>query len=229
MIASIIGGACTGFFIWFLLTPAPALTPEYFVARLPGVGAGWIDTLRRVAGPVAIDTVSALENFEEGGSDLIGLFESWHGLISIRAHMIYYSRYQHHYNSDVCRVFDYIHPVEIAGSPAGTLAHEFGHLFQFRARQHVVPQEGDTLPPWARDNINERYADRFARAMLALRGWVDASPYRDDVILYHRLRYLLIKSYWPTEVQAPPVVTTKRRVLPRSPVPTDGTSVFRLL
>jgi len=173
------------------------LGPERAVVALPGVGDGWLDTLRRVAGPATIDTVSDLENFDEGNNDLIGLFESWHGLISVRPRMIAYTRYQRHWNGDNCRTFSYLHPVEITGNPAGSLAHEFGHLFQFRARPHPIYEKGDTLPRWAQDNIAERYADRFARAMLAIRGWADPSPYPDDLVLLHHLRYLLVKSYWP--------------------------------
>lgn len=172
--------------------------PERVVAALPGVGAGWIDTLRRVAGPASIDTISPLEVFDEC-CDLLGLFERWHLIVSINPHVAAYNRFVRNATADWCtnEFIDgpqYRHPLTMT-NPAGVVAHEFGHRFQFGERPHVVPEKGDTMPRWARDDIEERYADRFARAMLALRGWDDADT--TDVLLNHRVRYLLLKSYWP--------------------------------
>lgn len=204
-------------------------TAEHAVAALPGVGAGWIDTLRRIAGPTAIDTVSPLE-FYDLPSDLLGLFERWHVLVSINPHMAAYSRFVRNSTSDWCsnRVDwfgggpSYRHPLSMA-NPAGVVAHEFGHRFQFGARPHTVPQKGDTLPSWAFDDNVERFADRFARAMLALRGWDD--PDTTDAVLNHRVRYLLLKSYWPVEAAAALSVAGSRpdslrpRALESGPVP----------
>ena len=178
-----------------------AHSPERAVAALPGVGAGWLDTLRRVAGPAAIDTVIPLEFYDQC-CDLLGQFERWHVLISVNVNMVAYSRFIRHVTTQWCAASDgwfsdgYRHPLAMA-NPAGVVAHEFGHRFQFGQRPHVVPQDGDTLPPWARDENEERFADRFARALLALRGWDDADP--ADQVLTHRVRYLLLKSYWPKD------------------------------
>lgn len=200
-----------------LLPAPPAATPEEIVAALPGVGAGWLDTLRRVAGPVAIDTISPLEAFDEC-CDLLGLFERWHMLISINPHMTAYARFVR--NAAAPRPWagwfgpSYTHPLTMV-HPAGVVAHEFGHRFQFGARPHAVPMPGDTLPRYARDAMDERFADRFARAMLALRGWDDPDP--RDAQLNHRVRYLLIASYWPAG--------TNEAVRPPAPAaPADGTS-----
>lgn len=164
------------------------------MAALPGVGAGWLDTLRRVAGPTAIDTVSPLEFYDEC-CNLLGQFERWHMLVSINVHVPAYARFVRSATGTLCQGdWGYQHPLAMA-NPAGVVAHEFGHRFQFGARPHVVPEPGDTLPTWAEDEDVERYADRFARAMLALRGWDD--PDTTDVVLNHRVRYLLLASYWP--------------------------------
>jgi hypothetical protein len=176
--------------------------PERAVAAMPGVGAGWLDTLRRVAGPARIATISPLEFYDEC-CDLLGLFERWHILVSINVDPAAYSRFIRDVSAHLCESDGfggavYRHPLAMA-NPAGVVAHEFGHRFQFGERPHVVPQPGDTLPKWARDNIDERFADRFARAMLALRGWDDPDP--TDAVLTHRVRYLLIRSYWPKEDQ----------------------------
>lgn len=173
--------------------------PERIVAALPGVGAGWLDTLRRVAGPATIDTVSPLEVFDVC-CDLLGLFERWHVLISINPRVAAYSRFVRHAGATLCQgdFFGYQHPLTMA-NPAGVVAHEFGHRFQFGERPHDVPQAGDSLPTWARDDNAERFADRFARAMLALRGWDDPDP--ADQVLTHRVRYLLLRSYWPKDDQ----------------------------
>lgn len=195
-----IGAACmlvmAAAFVASLLiaTPAPK-TARDAIAALPGVGYGWLDTLERVVGPVLYDSTNAIEEHYEG-PELLGMYESEHGLISIQLKPIAYSRYQRHYNADVCRAYAYVHPVEIAGYAPGTVAHEFGHLFQFRLQPHEVPQLGDTLPDWA-DDTKERFADRFARAMLALRGWAD--PDTTDKVLNNRVRYLLLRSYWTKE------------------------------
>jgi len=156
---------------------------ERAVAALPGVGAGWLDTLRRVAGgdPVTIDTINAVEldwDGRGGVSYLLGLHEPFHNIISIRLDMKMYAGFVR--LGSVCGrdSWGYQHPVTVANPPA-VVAHEFGHHFAMGS-----PFDG-----------SEEFADRFSRAMMALRGW--DTPDSKDVKLYHLLRYRLLASYWP--------------------------------
>lgn len=170
---------------------------ERIVAALPGIGDGWIDTLRRIAGPAQIDTLSALMVYDveygfPGARNLIGMFEPWHMRVTLHPYPLAYTRYTSNWNQ--CReAWGYRHPVEVTSTPAGTIAHEFGHRLQFGLRRQPPQSRADTLPTWAQDQ-SERFADRFARAVLALRGWAD--PDTADVMMNHYVRYRLIKSYW---------------------------------
>lgn len=165
------------------------LAPERAVAGLPGVGEGWLDTLRRVAGDVRIDTISRLMVASEG-QFLLGVHESWHNTISIRTEIRAYTRFLR--GSTCLRSFEYQHPTTIT-HPAGVVAHEFGHRFEVSLWPHGdVREGGDSLPTFAQGN-RERFADRFSRAMLALRGWDD--PDSTDAVLNHRVWYLLWRSY----------------------------------
>lgn len=157
-----------------------ATAPERIVAAMPGVGAGWLDMLRRVAGPATVDTIIQ-PMLDEYGDGLLGMFENWHVLISIRPDLRAYTRNVR----SVCREqsFDYMHPVTTANPPA-VVAHEFGHRLQLAL--------GRPLPKWAFIE-SEQFADRFARAMLALRGWDDPDP--KDAVLNAQVRYRLWKSY----------------------------------
>lgn len=165
-----------------------ALATERAVAALPGVGQGWLDTLRLIAGDVRIDTVTPLMAYDDGPS-LLGVFEPWHLLVSIRTDMREYFTFQR----GVCGMhsFGYLHPVTLA-TPAAVVAHEFGHRFQFGLWPHGLPGlPGDTVPKYARD-FDERFADRFARAMLALRGW--DHPDTADVMLNHVVHIRLVQA-----------------------------------
>jgi hypothetical protein len=157
-----------------------SLAPERAVASLPGVGAGWLDTLRRVAGgdPVTIDTINAVE-IRWGGNSLLGLHEPFHHIISIRLDPKSYPEFIRTV-SEGDGSWEYQHPVTVA-TPPTVVAHEFGHHFAFTAASEF--------------SRSEEFADRFARAMMALRGWDTADP--RDIKLYHRLRYRLMASYWP--------------------------------
>lgn len=166
---------------------------ERVVAALPGVGTGWLDTLRRVAGDVQVDTISKamlVAYAEPDDGTMLGAFEPWHNLISVRADMKAYLRYIR--QNVALQGSEYAHPLTTA-SPAGVVAHEFGHLFQANLWPHgEVREGGDSLPSWAQDQ-RERFADRFARAMLALRGWDAPDP--SDSTLNEVVRSLLVASY----------------------------------
>jgi len=154
--------------------------PERIVAALPGVGPGWLDTLTRIAGDVTIDTVNATE-LAHYGPTLLGLHEPFHHIVSVQTRLTNYMLF---IRAGTCATGwgGYQHPLTVA-TPWGAVAHEFGHHYAFGTS----------------DAGSERFADRFARAVLALRGWDDADP--ADKVLTHRVRYLLLKSYWPTEAQ----------------------------
>lgn len=179
-IASALFGAFAAFLITLVAHPEhpDPRAPERAVAALPGVGAGWLDTLQRVAGPVRIDTVNALMR-EYYGGHLLGLYEPWHGLVNVSVNIVDYALF--------IRAGGGEHPLTIA-TPAGVTAHEFGHALQF-----ALSRQGP-LPAWAQDSP-ERFADRFARAMLALRGWDTMDP--NDLVLSHYVRYRLLRSHWP--------------------------------
>lgn len=170
-----------------------ALGPERIVAALPGVGAGWLDTLRRVAGPVTVDTLSkqtvgAYDDGEDESSTMLGVYESWHQLISVRTDLKFYSRFVRRQSGTP----NPSHPLASA-IPSGVVAHEFGHRFQNSLWPHgEVREAGDSLPSWAQDE-NEHFADRFARAMLALRGWDDPDP--DDSMMNAVVRSRLAQSF----------------------------------
>jgi hypothetical protein len=85
-----------------------ALAPERAVAALPGVGAGWLDTLRRIAGPATIDTITA-PMLADYGDGLLGVFEPWHMIIEIRVNMLAYYRDVRKLCSGA-RSFGYEHP-----------------------------------------------------------------------------------------------------------------------
>ena len=160
------------------------LGPERTVAAMPGVGSGWLDTLRRVVGPLKVDTVSTIMLRDFDGS-LLGLFEPWHNTVNLNPRMIEFTSFIRRGGGS--------HPLTIA-NPAGVVAHEFGHAFQFS----IWLEHGswECMPDWANDG-REHFADRFARVMLAIRGWDE--PDREDLVLYHQVRYRLLKSYWPKE------------------------------
>lgn len=169
-----------------------ALGGERVVAALPGVGQGWLDTLRRVAGPVSVDTLSKQEigSYDDGdvdNSSMLGLYEPWHRSIYIRADMLAFAFYIRRESGQP----NPSHPFT-SSNPAGVVAHEFGHAFQSSLWPHgEVREAGDSLPSWAQDE-REHFADRFARAMLALRGWDYPDP--DDSTLNKTVRALLTKS-----------------------------------
>src|SRR2546429_5756128 len=86
-----------------------ALAPERVVAALPGVGAGWLDTLRRVAGAATVDTVSLAMRYDD--ESLLGVFEEWHHIVNIRTDLRAYFAFQR----NVCgrHSFGYEHPVSL--------------------------------------------------------------------------------------------------------------------
>lgn len=188
LVAIVLGGTRLVLGIDRELARITALAPEYAVAALPGVGQGWLDTLRMVAGDVRIDTVTPLMAYDDGPS-LLGVFEPWHLTVSIRTDM----REYHTFQRSVCGMhsFGYLHPVTLA-TPAAVVAHEFGHRFQFSLWPHGLPGlPGDTVPKYAQD-FDERFADRFARAMMALRGW--DHPDTADVMLNHVVHIRLVQA-----------------------------------
>lgn len=168
------------------------LGPERVVAALPGVGQGWLDTLRRVAGPATVDTLSLqmVAAYEDGDVDantLLGVSEPWQHLIFIRVDLRLYARFVRHESGP-----NPSHPLAEA-IPAGVLAHEFGHHFQSRLWPHgEIREAGDSLPSWAQDE-REHFADRFSRAMLALRGWDDPDP--EDSTMNAIVRVRLAQSF----------------------------------
>lgn len=169
--------------------------PERIVTALPGVGPGWLDTLSRVAGNATIDTINDVELYKDStfynGRDLVGLYEWEHDIISLHANLPQYARFQRDIAVSGCMAQmrgQYIHPGDLL-SPAAILAHEFGHMLQYRASP-----PGHVRPAWAIDWNDEHFADRFARAMLSIRGWVD--PDTTDKVMNHRVRFLLRRSYW---------------------------------
>lgn len=164
-----------------------ALGPEREVAAMPGVGQGWIDTLRLVSGfRGRVDTVSAAMVRTEGDF-LLGVTEYWHDVVNVRTDMRAYARFVR--GQSCVAGFGYQHPATVT-NPPGVVAHEFGHAFAIALWPHgLVREGGDSLPTWAQGNPEE-FADRFARAMLALRGWDD--PDRKDVLLNHVVRTRLV-------------------------------------
>lgn len=167
--------------------------PERAVAALPGVGQGWLDTLRRIAGPARVAPINAAMRATEGGY-LLGVTEPWHDLVSVDTDMASYARFIR--DSRLWVGFGYMHPLSLC-NPAGVTAHEFGHRFRETLWPHgPVREAGDSLPSWAQGG-EEEFADRFARAMMALRGWDDPDP--RDAVLNHVVRYLLAKSHWADE------------------------------
>src|SRR6266550_810713 len=124
-----------------------ALAPERAVTALPGVGAGWLDTLRRVAGPATVEPINSIMTRDEG-EFLLGVHEPWHDLISTRTDMIAYARFIRAAKT-WGEGYGYQHPLSLC-IPAGVLAHEFGHRFQETLWPHgEVREAGDSLPVWA--------------------------------------------------------------------------------
>src|SRR6266550_925833 len=124
-----------------------AKAPERAVTALPGVGAGWLDTLRRVAGPATVEPINSIMTRDEG-EFLLGVHEPWHDLISVRIDMIAYARFIRAAKT-WGEGYGYQHPLSLC-IPAGVLAHEFGHRFQETLWPHgEVREAGDSLPVWA--------------------------------------------------------------------------------
>lgn len=161
------------------------LAPERVVLALPGVGAGWADTLRRiVGGPTAIDTLTApiIATYD---STLAGLYEPWYHRVRLSPHMLTYYILLREMARTQGAASNWTHPPETC-SPAMVLAHEFGHAFQYRIRRDGIYERW-----W--DVDGELFADQFALAMLAIRGWVPDSA--ADPRLLRALRARLANSY----------------------------------
>lgn len=160
-----------------------ARAPERRVAAMDGIGDGWIDTLRVIAGrDIVVDTLIGpiLSSFE---GDLLGLQEPWYTRVRINTDLATYILFSREVGKNQGRSFSYVHPPELA-YPAVVLAHEFGHEYQFRH------------PEW-QGWPAEFFADRFAFAMMALRGWMPLNTSSvNDVRLYHALRLALWQSEW---------------------------------
>ncbi len=164
-----------------------AHAPERAVAALPGVGQGWIDTLRLVAGDAQVEPINGVMTRTEG-QYLLGVSEPWHDIISIRTDLAAYAKFIRD-AKQWSEGFGYQHPLEVC-IPAGVTAHEFGHRWRETLWPHgEVREGGDSLPTWAQGN-EEEFADRFARAMLAIRGWDTPDP--RDPMLYHIVRMRLV-------------------------------------
>lgn len=154
------------------------LAPERAVIALPGVGPGWVDTLRHITGHAEIDTLTRkMIDYYDGA--LAGLYEHWYDRVRLNTHMRAYIALARAGCSED-RGWGHVHPLEIA-SPSGVLAHEFGHRFQAKVRA-AYPEAWARVPP-------EVFADRFALAMLAIRGWVPRSE--TDVAMYRLLKHRL--------------------------------------
>lgn len=185
----IVGLFYSGYWVRQDMTRFQNLAPERRVASLPGIGSGWIDTLRRVTGGrVEVDTlpIQIIESYNHG-NNLVGLYEGWYGRVRVGTDMRFYFRPL----SRICNKrpsfhghFEYRHPPEL-WNPATVIAHEFGHYYQ-----HVVADT--TWKNWH----DEIFADRFALTMLAIRGWMDPDTSRMGQVLYHELRTRLWVSRW---------------------------------
>jgi hypothetical protein len=163
--------------------------PRRVVAALPGVGAGWLDTLERVAGRVEIDTLTdVIEDSYHGA--LGGLYEGWYQRVRLSTDMSVYFRLLVGFcaqGRQENHQWSYTHPPEIA-NPAAVMAHEVGHHFQA-----MLTDSGPEPQEW-RGWQGELFADRFARTMLVIRGWLPEDP--NDALLLHVLSYRLRRSYW---------------------------------
>ncbi len=138
------------------------------VVSLPGIGQGWLDTLRAIAGPAAVDTLpSGMKVLRYNGVPypVGGWYDNTNDVIHINGDTSVYTWFA----SQITRQGTHQHPIETA-NPAGVLAHEFGHRFQLRVLlpANGVRESGDTLPTWAQGDA-EVFADRFAMALLAIR------------------------------------------------------------
>lgn len=189
LVAIVLGGTRLVLGIDRELARITALAPEYAVAALPGVGQGWLDTLRMIAGDARIEAVGP-KMIRDEGPYLLGVEEPWHGLISVRTDMRAYARYIRD-SKQWEGGYGYQHPLTMC-NPAGVTAHEFGHRFRESLWPHeAVRESGDSLPTYAQGG-EEEFADRFARAMLALRGW--DSPDTTDKMLNHVVRFRLMQA-----------------------------------
>jgi hypothetical protein len=145
------------------------------VVNLPGIGQGWLDTLRAVAGPAAVDTLpTAMQGSLSQGHryPVGGWYDEVQDVVYINPDTAVYTAFAR----QITRQGTHQHPLETA-NPAGVLAHEFGHRFQLKVLLPAdgVREPGDTLPDWAQGNP-EVFADRFATAMLAIRTPVIVLP-----------------------------------------------------
>lgn len=157
--------------------------PERRVAAMDGIGAGWIDTLRRVAGSAEIDTLTRPILDYYAPFNLIGLSEAWYDRVRVGTDLGAYMRFSKSVSAHTGHA--YYHPTWLA-YPAAVIAHEFGHQYQRRNSA------------W-RNWHPEVFADYFAQAALQLRGWLPAEDSDNPSLarLRHELRYRLIASYWP--------------------------------
>lgn len=154
-----------------------ALQPERTVAALPGVGQSWIDTLRIAADgdSVTIEPVNPAM-IEAYGPFLLGLYEPLHRHVALRLDMAAYTAFLRGQCGAGDRDWSYRHPPELT-SPAGVLAHEFGH--------HLL-------------GFSEERADKFGLALLSIRGWASLDTTdRELVKIHHAARFALIRSRWP--------------------------------
>lgn len=167
----------------------PTQTPgEAAVIALPGIGAGWLDTLRAVAGSGPVDTLPTTAqlwciSFRDGVSTVPvtrcltvgGLYDNVKDIVYVHPHVEAYDLLR----ATVLAAPTMAHP-PVTANPAGILAHEFGHRFQLTTLGGSVYDPAHPLPEWAVGN-GEVFADRFAVAMLALRGTIPAVA--DDSVL----------------------------------------------
>ncbi len=187
LVALVLGGVKLVIGIDREMAKYETLSPERAVAALPGVGEGWLDTLRMVAGDAVVEPISPIMVADEG-LYLLGVTEPWHQIISINTDMTAYPRFIRA-SKLWGEGFGYQHPLALC-NPAGVTAHEFGHRWKETLWPHgEVREGGDTLPVWAQGNPEE-FADRFSRAMMVLRGWDVPDP--QDLLLTHIVRMRLV-------------------------------------
>ncbi len=173
----------------FLLTTlaleAPPRTEALYinpaVLRLPGITRAYIDSLVSIVGPLeAIDTLPTVnQGAVHVETDSTGFVRTLNMDITcgwFRDDTVFLNPHLSSYNSMAgLSAATLQHPPGVT-TPAGVIAHEFGHKLLSQFRQIGV------VPPWALGNP-EFFADRFALVVLALRD--EAPRMSSDTALVH--------------------------------------------
>jgi hypothetical protein len=174
----VVWAAAMGFAVvaWVGTPEPPRVSINPAVLALPGITRPYIDSLIAVAGrPGFIDT---LPTTRQGYVRLYADSEGEHmyievtcGFFEARRQALYLNPHRSCYGPALGQS----HPIQTT-TPAGVLAHEFGHLLLFR-----LAKENPTLPEFV-DGGGEWFADRVSLVILALfRG--DAPRMSNDTLL----------------------------------------------